>query len=74
MLGCSTGTLSPEGRLELTGPDGTPPSEEQLQGPAIWSARMDGDLVASWRVYEDTEHSRVLLGVAHPSGNGEDIG
>lgn len=34
-----------------------------LDGPAIWTARVVGALVSEWRVYEDTPQIRRLLGV-----------
>jgi ketosteroid isomerase-like protein len=34
-----------------------------LDGPAIWTAHVVGDLVAQWRVYEDTPEIRRRLGV-----------
>lgn len=34
-----------------------------LDGPAIWTARVVGDLVSEWRVHEDTPEVRRRLGV-----------
>lgn len=34
-----------------------------LDGPAIWTARVVGGLVSEWRVYEDTPQVRRQLGV-----------
>lgn len=34
-----------------------------LDGPAIWTARVVGDLVSEWRVHEDTPGVRRRLGV-----------
>jgi ketosteroid isomerase-like protein len=34
-----------------------------LAGPALWTARVDGGLVAEWRVYDDTPETRAELGV-----------
>jgi ketosteroid isomerase-like protein len=36
----------------------------ELDGPALWTAVTDGDLVREWRVYEDTRPNRRALGVA----------
>jgi len=36
-------------------------SEKQLDGPAHWTAKLKGDKVAEWRVYEDTPENRNLL-------------
>jgi ketosteroid isomerase-like protein len=36
-------------------------SYEPLDGPAIWTARVEGGLVAEWRVYLDTDENRRLL-------------
>ncbi|KPK62773.1 hypothetical protein AMJ83_09820 [candidate division WOR_3 bacterium SM23_42] len=38
-------------------------SEENKYDPAIWTARIENDLVAEWRIYEDTEENRKMLGV-----------
>jgi len=37
---------------------GTPPDH------AIWKATIRDDRVAEWRIYEDTEENRALLGIA----------
>jgi hypothetical protein len=37
---------------------------EELNGPALWSVRVDHNKVAEWRVYEDTPQSREQLHVA----------
>jgi ketosteroid isomerase-like protein len=36
-------------------------SEKQLDGPALWTAKLKGKKVAEWRVYEDTLANRHLL-------------
>ncbi|TFF67976.1 nuclear transport factor 2 family protein [Candidatus Thorarchaeota archaeon] len=36
-------------------------SHEELDGPAIWSARVRGNRVSEWRVYDDTEATRKML-------------
>lgn len=38
-------------------------SDVRLAGPALWTVGMVGDLVAEWRVYEDTNANRALLGL-----------
>ncbi|MDQ4118371.1 MAG: nuclear transport factor 2 family protein [Actinomycetota bacterium] len=38
-----------------------------LDGPAIWTARVAGDLVAEWRVHEDTSEVRRRLDVVDQS-------
>ncbi|MBD3192598.1 MAG: hypothetical protein GF308_18300 [Candidatus Heimdallarchaeota archaeon] len=38
-------------------------SEKVLQGSAIWTAIIRDDLVAEWRVFEDTEEVRQALGL-----------
>jgi ketosteroid isomerase-like protein len=35
----------------------------ELDGPALWSAVVDGDLVREWRVYDDTPQTRRALEV-----------
>jgi ketosteroid isomerase-like protein len=39
-------------------------NEPALNGPAIWTARVEDDKVSEWRVYEDTPANRARLGVA----------
>lgn len=34
-----------------------------LQGPAIWSAKIENSKIAEWRVYEDSSKNRQLLGL-----------
>jgi len=36
-------------------------SEKQLDGPALWIAKLRGDKVAEWRVYVDTPENRKRL-------------
>jgi ketosteroid isomerase-like protein len=36
-------------------------SEPQLDGPALWTAKVRGDHVAEWRVYTDTPDNRRML-------------
>jgi ketosteroid isomerase-like protein len=38
-------------------------SDVRLAGPALWTAKLEGDLIAEWRVYEDTTANRRLLGL-----------
>lgn len=38
-------------------------SDERLDGPAIWTARITDGRVAEWRVYEDTPTTRHVLGI-----------
>jgi len=35
--------------------------EKQLDGPALWTAKIKSDKVAEWRVYEDTPENRKRL-------------
>jgi ketosteroid isomerase-like protein len=39
------------------------PNNKELGGPAIWTAKVHGDKLAEWRVYEDTVESRKRLGI-----------
>jgi predicted SnoaL-like aldol condensation-catalyzing enzyme len=39
-------------------------SKEQPYDPVLWSARIDGGLVAEWRILEDTPENRKLLNLA----------
>jgi ketosteroid isomerase-like protein len=36
----------------------------ELSGAALWTATVDGELVAEWRVHEDTPENRVVLGLS----------
>ena len=36
-------------------------SYQQLDGPALWTAKVENDLVAEWRVYLDTAENREKL-------------
>ncbi|MFO7836098.1 MAG: nuclear transport factor 2 family protein [Candidatus Thorarchaeota archaeon] len=38
-------------------------SEAILDGSALWTARTQDGLITQWRVYEDTEENRELLGI-----------
>ena len=38
-------------------------SYDPLDGPAIWTAKVENDLVAEWRVYLDTPENRENLGL-----------
>ncbi|MBD3406110.1 MAG: hypothetical protein GF411_08300 [Candidatus Lokiarchaeota archaeon] len=38
-------------------------SEESLDGPAIWTAKINDGLVSEWRVYDDTIEVRTKLGI-----------
>jgi len=38
--------------------------DSDLEGPALWTARVDGNLVAEWRVHDDTPEGRRRLGIA----------
>lgn len=38
-------------------------SHEQLDGPAIWTAKIRDGLVSEWRVYEDKKEVRTELGI-----------
>lgn len=36
-------------------------ADDRLDGPAIWTAKVENDLVAEWRVYLDTPENREQL-------------
>jgi ketosteroid isomerase-like protein len=38
-------------------------SDARLAGPALWTANIEGQLIAEWHVYEDTSANRALLGL-----------
>jgi len=38
-------------------------SHEPLDGPAIWTAKIRDNLIAEWRIYEDTPENRKMLKV-----------
>jgi uncharacterized protein (TIGR02246 family) len=64
MRGRSTGTLSEEGRETLRRPDGSLPPDDELQGTAIWTARILDGRVLRWRVYADTPDVRAALAIS----------
>ena len=35
-----------------------------LEGSALWTARVEGNLVSEWRVYDDTPEARRQLGIS----------
>jgi len=39
------------------------PNHPELTGPAIWSATVMADRLTEWRVYLDTVHNRISLGI-----------
>lgn len=43
-------------------------SEPSLSGPAIWTARVDGDKVSEWRVHTDSKTNRRKLGIPGSAG------
>ena len=43
-------------------------SHEPLDGPALWTARIENDLVAEWRVYLDSPENREKLKLPVRSG------
>jgi ketosteroid isomerase-like protein len=43
---------------------------DPLDGPAIWTARVEGGLVAEWRVYLDTLENRMNLNLLEDQGGG----
>jgi ketosteroid isomerase-like protein len=45
-------------------------TEPALDGPAIWTARVEDDKVSEWRVYEDTPANRARLGIAEENRRG----
>jgi ketosteroid isomerase-like protein len=38
-------------------------NNKDLDGPAMWTAKVEGDKLAEWRVYEDTTENRTQLGI-----------
>lgn len=38
-------------------------SEKILDGPALWRAKIEGNLISEWQVYEDNEDNRKKLGL-----------
>jgi ketosteroid isomerase-like protein len=38
-------------------------SYEPLDGPALWTAKVENDLVSEWHVYLDTQDNRDILGL-----------
>lgn len=62
LVGRSDGSLSAAGRRALRRPDGSLPDD--LQGRAIWTARIRDGRVAQWRICVDTPTVRSCLGLA----------
>lgn len=58
LTGSSSGNLSDHGKKTLMRPNGSPAQAGDFQGRAIWTARIEGDLVSEWRVYPDTDSLR----------------
>ncbi|MEJ2211256.1 MAG: nuclear transport factor 2 family protein [Anaerolineae bacterium] len=61
LLGRSDGSLSAYGQSALRRPDGSLPDD--LQGRAIWTARIRQGRVAQWRICADTPTARLCLGL-----------
>lgn len=40
------------------------PGHPVLEGPALWTAIVDGQLVTQWRVHDDTAEARQRLGIS----------
>jgi ketosteroid isomerase-like protein len=40
------------------------PSEPELDGPALWTAKTRGERISEWRVYDDTPDIRARLGIS----------
>lgn len=36
-------------------------SDDRLDGPAIWVAKVENDLISEWRIYLDTAENREIL-------------
>ncbi len=64
LVGTSSGTLTPFGEQALRRPDGSLPAPDELQGPAIWTARVEDGLIAQWCVYGDAPEVRATIGVS----------
>ncbi|MGH3760021.1 nuclear transport factor 2 family protein [Actinophytocola sp.] len=39
------------------------PNHPEVTGPAIWTATVMADRLTEWRVYQDTVHNRIQLGI-----------
>jgi ketosteroid isomerase-like protein len=39
------------------------PNHPEMTGPAIWTATVMADRLTEWRVYQDTVHNRIHLGI-----------
>jgi len=66
IVGRSDGTLSAYGRRTLQRPDGSLPDD--LQGRAIWTARIREERIAQWRICADTPTVRLCLGLGQEVG------
>lgn len=63
-IGTSEGTLSEDGRAIMIKQNGAVPPDNELQGPAIWSAIVCDGKIAQWRIYDDNAETRHALGLA----------
>ena len=50
-----------EGLVVVTGRSSC--SDQRLDGPALWTARVRGDRVSEWRVFDDNASNRHVLGL-----------
>jgi len=39
-------------------------SNKELDGPALWTALLKNDLIDEWRILDDTNENRKLLGIS----------
>ena len=42
-------------------------SHKPLNGPAIWTAKVENDLITEWRIFYDTQDNREKLGIQYIS-------
>lgn len=67
LRGASSGALSAYGQEALRRSDGTLPANDELQGPAIWTAQVQATglvgKLSQWRAYDDTPDNRAALGL-----------
>lgn len=55
--------LTTQGRVVAIAGYSVCPSHPELEGPALWSAVVQGDRLSEWRVYDDSPETRRRLGL-----------
>lgn len=57
------GAFTTQGRVVAIAGYSVCPSHPELEGPALWSAVVQGDRLSEWHVYDDSPETRRRLGL-----------